>query len=426
MMDSKLEVRSVYGRGSTFSFRLTQRIVEREPIGVYENRRKTARPEGQRRVVYAPDANVLVVDDNGMNLKVAKGLLKRSGIAPDMADSGEKCLEMTARKRYDLIFLDHMMPGMDGVETLRALREREDLPESTAIVALTANAVAGAREEYLRAGFRDYLSKPIEVDELEQILARYLPEDKFRWLEGTGAQSGTSVQSGTDAQAGTSAQSGTGIQSGTDAEAETGDALERLSAAGFRTEAGLRYAAGDRDFYLELLNGFVAEQETKADAIRDSFERRDLGNYEILVHALKSGARTIGADTLSGMALAQEDAAKNGDIPAVESGCAPLLERYREAAATIRRALGGASGEAESGASGEEITPEALRAVLEEALSCLESFEVERAEQLLKESRESSFRGQPLRAPLSEAVAALEEFETDSAAETLRALLDAL
>ncbi|MBR4545755.1 MAG: response regulator [Oscillibacter sp.] len=396
MMDSKLEVRSVYGHGSTFSFRLTQRIVEREPIGIYENRPKAARPEEQRRVVYAPDANVLVVDDNGMNLKVAKGLLKRSGIVPDMADSGEKCLEMTARKRYDLIFLDHMMPGMDGLETLRALREREDLPESTAIVALTANAVAGAREEYLRAGFRDYLSKPIEVDELEQILARYLPEDKFRWLDAARPDSVT----------------------------ETGDALETLSAAGFRTEAGLRYAAGDRDFYLELLNGFAAEQEAKAGAIRDSFERRDFGNYEILVHALKSGARTIGADTLSGMALAQEEAAKNGDIRAVESGCAPLLERYREAAEAVRHALGGASGEAE--ASGEEITPEELRAMLEEALSCLESFEVERTGQLLKECRDSFFRGQPLRAPLSEAVAALEEFETDSAAETLRALLDAL
>lgn len=417
MMDSKMEVRSVYGHGSTFSFRLTQRVVEREPIGIYGNRRKAARQE-TRRIAFAPDADILVVDDNEMNLKVAKGLLKRSGIAPDMAESGEKCLEMTARKRYDLIFLDHMMPGMDGVETLRALRERGDLPETTAVVALTANAVAGAREEYLRAGFRDYLSKPIEMDELEQMLARHLPENKFRWRDASNTETG----------------SRTAAQPDTETRSETENPLEALSAAGFRTEEGLRYAAGDMDFYLELLNVFATEQEAKSDAIRDDVRRGDWRGYEVHVHALKSGARMIGADVLSGMAFAQENAAKNGDDMTVKSGCVPLLNRYRETAETVRRALGGASGAAARTVENDaqpvnetpEVTQEEFRALLEEALNCLESFEVERAEQILKTCGGGFFRGQSLRSLLSGAIAALEEFETEKASDTLHALLDEL
>ena len=424
MMDSKMEVRSVYGHGSTFSFRLTQRVVEREPIGIYGNRRKTVRQESRRRIVFAPDADVLVVDDNEMNLKVAKGLLKHSGIAPDMAESGEQCLEMTARKRYDLIFLDHMMPGMDGIETLRALRERGDLPETTAIIALTANAVAGAREEYLRAGFRDYLSKPIETDALEQMLARYLPEDKFRWRDASNMETGLPIAAQPDTEPGMNAR------------AETENPLEALSAAGFRTEEGLRYAAGDRDFYLELLNSFATEQEAKSDAIRDDVTRGDWRGYEVHVHALKSGARMIGADVLSDMAFAQENAAKNGDDITIKFGCVPLLNRYRETAETIRRALGGAAkrtveNDAQPmtdtpGVSGAEITPEEFRAMLEETLNCLESFEVEQAEQILKKCGDSFFRGQSLRSLLSEAIAALEEFETEKASETLRALMNAL
>ena len=417
MMDSKMEVRSVYGHGSTFSFRLTQRVIEREPIGIYGNRRKAARQE-TRRIAFAPDADILVVDDNEMNLKVAKGLLKRSGIAPDMAESGEKCLEMTARKRYDLIFLDHMMPGMDGVETLRALRERGDLPETTAVVALTANAVAGAREEYLRAGFRDYLSKPIEMDELEQMLARHLPENKFRWRDASNTETGSL----------------TAAQPDTETRSETENPLEALSAAGFRTEEGLRYAAGDMDFYLELLNVFATEQEAKSDAIRDDVRRGDWRGYEVHVHALKSGARMIGADVLSGMAFAQENAAKNGDDITVKSGCVPLLNRYRETAETVRRALGGASGAAARTVENDaqpvnetpEVTQEEFRALLEEALNCLESFEVERAEQILKTCGGGFFRGQSLRSLLSGAIAALEEFETEKASDTLHALLDEL
>ena len=310
------------------------------------------------------------------------------------------------------------MPGMDGVETLRALRERGDLPETTAVVALTANAVAGAREEYLRAGFRDYLSKPIETDELEQMLARHLPENKFRWRDASNTETG----------------SRTAAQPDTETRSETENPLEALSAAGFRTEEGLRYAAGDMDFYLELLNVFATEQEAKSDAIRDDVRRGDWRGYEVHVHALKSGARMIGADVLSGMAFAQENAAKNGDDITVKSGCVPLLNRYRETAETVRRALGGASGAAARTVENDaqpvnetpEVTQEEFRALLEEALNCLESFEVERAEQILKTCGGGFFRGQSLRSLLSGAIAALEEFETEKASDTLHALLDEL
>ena len=397
MMGSKLEVRSVYGHGSTFSFRLAQQVISWEPIGPYESHRKAAlRRKNRRRTIWAPDANILVVDDNDMNLKVAKGLLKRSGIVPDMADSGEQCLKMAARKHYDIIFLDHMMPGMDGIQTLQALRPSED----TAIIVLTANAVAGAREEYLKAGFQDYLSKPIEVDELEQMLARYLPEQKAQWRDAAGHEPVTDVQT------------------------EERDALETLSASGFRTEAGLRYAAGDRAFYLELLKTFASEQEAKTTAIRGDMERNDWHNYEIHVHALKSGARVIGADELSDMALEQENAAKNQNDSVIKAGCLPMLDRYRETAEQIRSALG--SGEDTQSAAGEEMTAEELRSILEEILACLDSFEVERAESVLKEHQGRVFRTQTLGVLLRDALSAMDEFETDLAAEKLRVLLDTL
>ena len=128
--------------------------------------------------LYAPDASVLVVDDNGMNLKVASKLLGIFGIQADLCSSGRECLEKLREQHYDIIFLDHMMPEMNGFETLDAIHERNLIPDTTSVIALTANAIAGVREMYLSKGFDDYLSKPIESRELCRILEKHLPEEK--------------------------------------------------------------------------------------------------------------------------------------------------------------------------------------------------------------------------------------------------------
>lgn len=170
LMGSKLEVESEYGVGSKFSFVLRQTIVASEELGAEKNN-AIAKPAGH---VYAPSAKLLVVDDNEMNLKVAVNLLRINGIVPDTAVSGPLAIDLIKEKHYDIIYLDHMMPGMDGIETLNAIKENNLVDDSTKIIVLTANAIGGAREQYMKQGFDDYLSKPIEVDMLEMQLAKYL------------------------------------------------------------------------------------------------------------------------------------------------------------------------------------------------------------------------------------------------------------
>ena len=154
----------------------------RVPIGDFEEKlKKSIERSEEERYLVASGARILVVDDNEMNLKVAKSLMKRSGIVPDQASSGAEAIEMMIAMKYDIVFLDHMMPKMDGIETLKRLKADNLIPEGCVIIVLTANAVSGARERYLEEGFDDYLSKPIEVVQLEKKLSKWLPAELTRW-----------------------------------------------------------------------------------------------------------------------------------------------------------------------------------------------------------------------------------------------------
>lgn len=181
MMGSEIHLTSVYGKGSTFYFEIWQEVVDGTPLmRDLAKTPKAIKERGEETFLFAPTAKVLVTDDNEMNLKVISHLLKRCGIKPDLASSGMETIERIREKKYDIVFLDHMMPHMDGMETLQKLKE-EGLTEHLTIIALTANAVVGARESYLAAGFQDYLSKPISVASLEEIMAKYLPAGIYEW-----------------------------------------------------------------------------------------------------------------------------------------------------------------------------------------------------------------------------------------------------
>ncbi len=174
-MDSRLEIDSKYQEGSRFSFKLSQKVVDTEPMGDYHNKTHVVTEEKKsEEKLSLPNARTLVVDDNKMNLKVAGKLLSLFGIKADMVSSGKEALEVLSEKQYDILFLDHMMPEMDGIEVLHEIKARSLVSEKTAIIALTANAISGVREMYLSEGFDDYLSKPIEPAELESILRKYL------------------------------------------------------------------------------------------------------------------------------------------------------------------------------------------------------------------------------------------------------------
>jgi len=178
MMDSELKVESVYGKGSVFYFTIPQKVVSNRPIGDYKERFKKATSaeskDNEKRT--APNARILLVDDTEMNLKVEANLLKRTKAKIDTAVDGLGALEKMASEKYDIIFLDHMMPGMDGIETLNKARE-QDIIKNTPVIALTANAVGGARERYLEAGFDDYLSKPVKGKDIEGMLYKYINKD---------------------------------------------------------------------------------------------------------------------------------------------------------------------------------------------------------------------------------------------------------
>ena len=179
LMDSSLNVKSVYGEGSEFSFDIRQKVCDKEPMGdVFERFEKESADEYvYRELFHAPDAHILVVDDTEVNLAVFANLLKKTEVDIDTAASGRAAIAKAKDKEYDIIFIDHMMPDMDGIETLHKLKENKGT--STVYVALTANAVSGARTMYISEGFSDYLSKPIDGVKLEEMIRRYLPDEKI-------------------------------------------------------------------------------------------------------------------------------------------------------------------------------------------------------------------------------------------------------
>ncbi len=325
MMDSRLEVESVYGEGSAFSFRLKQKVVRWDALGDYEASYHAAL-SGHRKYrekFTAPDAVVLVVDDMPMNLAVFKSLLKRTGVQIDTAASGDEGLALAHDRRYDMIFLDHMMPHKDGVETLRELRAQEDNPNlKTPTICLTANAISGAREQYLAAGFDDYLTKPIDADKLEEMLMQYLPKEKLR-------------------------------EPSSDEETAPSPALPDWLRGidGLDAEQGLSHC-GSEETYLETLTIYAKSAPDSADEIESLWNAGDLANTTVKVHAIKSLSRAIGAEGIGALAEKLEFAGKAGDAEAVGAEINDLLARIR----TLCVALAPLRGEEET-AEDESLPP---------------------------------------------------------------------
>ena len=356
LMGSSLQVESEYGKGSAFSFDLTQEIIDDNPIGDFTERlKKSADQNEDEQYLFAPNALVLVVDDNDMNRKVARSLMKRNGIVPDEAASGAEAIEKIAAKAYDIVFLDHMMPKMDGVETLKQLNERDLIPQGCAVIALTANAVSGARDRYLESGFDDYLSKPIEVAQLERKLAAWLPAEKVTWRTAGDIGEGKAVNHKTE---NTPEMISDGViefeaypdESDGFLEFEPdgfgeGEANEdhpavdtftdRLKALEIDAETALRYCGDDFDSYRELLGDYAkccTEKRTELDRCLESARWHD---FQVNIHALKSTSKTIGAMTLYEKALALEKAAEQNDANYIQTNYPDFSREYEKLAERI-------------------------------------------------------------------------------------------
>ena len=180
LMQGTIEMQSTYGVGTSVTLSIPQQVVDSDPVGDFHQRYYSSnKGEQYQQRFEAPDAKILIVDDIKVNLKVIVGLLKSTKIKADTASSGRQCLEMVTQTAYDLIFMDHMMPEMDGVETYAEMKKLENsLNKDTPVIMLTANAITGIQEQFLQAGFTDYLSKPVSGDKLENMILKYLPEEK--------------------------------------------------------------------------------------------------------------------------------------------------------------------------------------------------------------------------------------------------------
>ena len=175
LMDGELGVQSEYGKGTTFTAEIVQKVIDATPMGDFSDSflRSHEQLEEFKPKLVAPGIKVLVTDDNEMNLEVFTGLLSDTRMKITCASSGKETLECLKKDRYDVIFVDQMMPGMSGTETLQAIKD-DHLADGIPIIALTADAIVGARDIYLKEGFTDYLSKPVMYEELEKILFKYI------------------------------------------------------------------------------------------------------------------------------------------------------------------------------------------------------------------------------------------------------------
>ncbi len=316
LMDGELWVKSEAGAGSTFSFQIEQSIVEEQPIGKieYQKSRSLLLQTEDEEEFTAPKAHILSVDDNRMNLELFCGILKDTKISIDTAMNGEEALKLLEKNSYHIVFLDHMMPVMDGIETLKEIKERKLCP-NTPVIVLTANAVAGEKETYLDAGFADYLSKPIFGRQLKQMIRTWLPRELVAAGKGSAVESVEVPSEGEEPE-------------------HKEDFISQL-AAFLDTATGLAYCCDSEEFYKEMLGTYLDNQ--KVDSINDAYRQEDWENYRILVHALKSTSLSIGAVAVSEQAKALEAAAKEKDIDFIKAHHGPTLEAYQKLLSQIQR-----------------------------------------------------------------------------------------
>lgn len=287
MMGGQIGAQSVYGEGSTFYAEVPQRVVGDEVVGkiIEETASKKDKSHEEYKPAFiAPDAKILVVDDNEMNLLVATSLLKGTQVKTDTAISGMECLRKIAETQYDLILLDQMMPSLDGIQTMKIARGMEEnLSKDAPIIALTANAISGAREMLIGEGFDDYLSKPIDVHAMEEMLMNYLPIEKLHAPKEDVS---------------------------TEEKISNKEEISQPKWKYINVNLGLEYSAGMTDLYKNILETFCDLKEEKQTKLNETFINEDWQNYTVFIHALKSTSLSLGSEKVSAAAKDLETAGK--------------------------------------------------------------------------------------------------------------------
>lgn len=391
-MGGKISVRSSYGVGSVFSFTITQKIVNEEPLGDYDELEMPGMDEPEKTFI-APLAKILVVDDNITNLKVAQGVLTMYQVRVDTALSGKECLEKIEKNNYHMIFMDQMMPEMDGIETTKLIR-LNDNPQirNMTVIALTANAISGTKEMFLQSGFQDYVAKPISLSNIETILKKYLPSDIIHYVDRQ--------------------------------ETDTDYSEVVIKIPYVDVDAGLANYGNNKGKYLQILKFIYDDGAMHYARIKDYLEGEHYREYIYEVHALKGIMAGIGATQLAEFARLQEYAARDGKLDVVKRESGLMLSQYEDMLVNIRDVLN------DCGILREEITQfreeeltwnefSNMLHSLQGSLDLLEQGEAARkADNLLTYPLDEGIRKQ-----LIEIKHAINEFEYDEASELIRQLM---
>lgn len=411
-MDGSITVESEYGKGSVFTVVLTQKISDPSPIAKLAAKTAAASEE-KSRTLRAPNAHVLVVDDNKVNLNVTARLLTSYGIKADLADSGAAAIDMINSAYYDLVFMDHMMPDLDGVDTTKLIRSRGDAYSTELpIVALTANAVSGAKEMFLESGFNDFISKPIQIPILEKILEKWLPEQMITYVESSVQTSAAHLSENTDIF-GEEA-----VFSQSEADADDSD----IVIPNVDVMDGLKLCGGNVDAYLAILKTFMETAGESILRIETFAHNRDYKNYTTEVHGLKSSALAIGASGLSEMAKALEQAGKTEDYKQIAEDTPALIARFSEIAENIKPLVETEKSDIENKP---RIGADTLKTELEKALAAIDDLDSHGAMEILNKLSEC-FYSSEVSDEIEKSCRFTDNFAYEKAEETIRHILEIL
>lgn len=301
-MGGQIYAESIYGKGSRFTVCLPLKSTGEEKIGKW-NFEESKKVSEDRKRFFAPKAKVLIVDDSQQNLQVLASLLQRTSMQLDKAGSGLECIEKVRSKKYHLIFLDYMMPEMDGMETFHKLREEENGQE-VPIIAITADVSTGIRQKFLSEGFADYLSKPVMWDRLEEILLQFIPANLISREKD--AREEWQIE-----------------------EKQILELKQKMKQWDIELSEGLRLLSGSISQYRRLAELFVEYYVPNKEQLIQSFERlqqtqNEIKNMTGLLHTLKSNARAIGAIELYELSFTMEKKGKLQDVNYINKAI-PLL-----------------------------------------------------------------------------------------------------
>ncbi|MDO4189134.1 MAG: ATP-binding protein, partial [Lachnospiraceae bacterium] len=414
-MGGTITVDSEYGVGSTFSVTMVQSvddyksIIDTDKKGEYviishsDILKNAMRKDRKIAGFVAPSARVLVVDDNEANLKVASGLLNQFKINVKTCTSGKEAIAtLETDKDFDILFIDHMMPEMDGVELTGILRNSDsDYLKFVPIVALTANAIKGVSEMFLSNGFTEYLSKPIDIQLLNEILNKWIPANKKVEL--------TEEELETEKDEAKS--------SFNDTENLFKNAISKISDIDYSKAVGL--CGGDEGILLSVIQIYVKSYSQIIERIQKAYAAKDFNNYGIEVHGVKSSSRSIGNDSLGEIAYALELKAKASDEQYVIEHHEEFVDKYSEFVKVLSDALGEIEGEDNSEKI--DISLDELKEMVAECCEAYENFETRKADELMHNMLKGDFDEETTKA-LKEALDNAELFDFDIAVSILKDL----